>query len=88
MSFLPGTEKKGWTAKLADVGDLLALGLTIGLCIAFGLAAGWGIDKWLGTAPWGVLLGIFWGIAAAVVQAVRVIRACERRLHDTSGGDK
>ncbi|MFZ2956096.1 MAG: AtpZ/AtpI family protein [Candidatus Ozemobacteraceae bacterium] len=79
--------KQGWTSKLADLGDVLALGILIGLCVAFGLAAGWGIDQWLGTSPWGLFIGIFWGLAAAVMQSLRVIKAGERRLRDARSGD-
>jgi len=65
--------------ELAGLGELLALGLLIGLCIAFGVMAGLAVDRWAGTAPVGVFGGFFVGLAAAVVQSARIIRAADRK---------
>jgi len=43
-------------------------------CVAVGLAAGYFADRWLGTEPWLVLVGLAFGIAAAAVNFVRTIK--------------
>ena len=44
---------------------LSQMGVTIIVCIAVGLAAGYFLDKFLGTAPWLLLVFTLLGIAAA-----------------------
>jgi len=43
-------------------------------CVAVGLAAGYFADRWLGTQPWLVLVGLAFGIAAAAVNFFRTIK--------------
>jgi len=43
-------------------------------CVAVGLAAGYFADRWLGTEPWLVLVGLAFGIAAAAVNFFRTIK--------------
>lgn len=40
------------------------MGMAMVLAIVIGLAAGYGVDKWLGTAPWGFFIGLGMGIVA------------------------
>ena len=35
-------------------------------------AAGWMVDKWLGSAPWGLIIGIVLGSAAGLFEFVRL----------------
>ena len=44
---------------------LLHFGITIIVCIAIALLAGYHLDLWLGTSPWFLLLFILLGILAA-----------------------
>ena len=44
---------------------LSQMGITIIVCIAVGLAAGYFLDKFLGTAPWLLLVFTLLGIVAA-----------------------
>jgi ATP synthase protein I len=55
-------------------GQLVALGTMLFACVAIGLAAGYFADRWLGTQPWLVLVGLAFGIAAAAVNFVRTIK--------------
>ena len=42
------------------------IGITIIVCVAIGIFLGWLLDRWLGTAPWLMLVFILLGIAAAI----------------------
>jgi len=63
-----GKSSPGHAAKL------VALGTMLFACVAVGLAAGYFADRWLGTEPWLVLVGLAFGIAAAAVNFVRTIK--------------
>ena len=54
--------------------QLVALGTMLFACVAVGLAAGYFADRWLGTEPWLVLIGLVFGIAAAAVNFYRTIK--------------
>ncbi|HUP36652.1 MAG TPA: AtpZ/AtpI family protein [Candidatus Limnocylindria bacterium] len=56
------------TAQLVNLGTLLFA------CVAIGLAAGYFADRWLGTGPWLLLVGLALGIAAAGVNFYRTIK--------------
>lgn len=53
----------------------LGIGLRIGVemvsALAVGLAIGWGLDRWLGTKPWLMVLFFFLGAAAGILNAYR-----------------
>jgi F0F1-type ATP synthase assembly protein I len=66
-----------------SVGDLAGIGVAMALSIVIGLAAGYYLDRWLGTGPWLTLSGLGFGIAAAFVSLFRAVRAAERRLDDS-----
>jgi F0F1-type ATP synthase assembly protein I len=47
-------------------------GIEFGVALAaFGLA-GWGIDKWLGISPWGLIAGVGLGFAVGLYILVRM----------------
>lgn len=46
------------------LGQASAVGLTFVVAIVLGLALGWWLDKKLGSAPWLLLAGLLFGIAA------------------------
>lgn len=56
-------------------GSGLGLGLRIGVemvaALGVGLAIGWGLDRWLGTKPWLMVLFFFLGSAAGILNAYR-----------------
>lgn len=58
----------GPTAQLVNLGTMLFA------CVAVGLAAGYFADRWLGTSPWLLLLGLGFGIVAAAVNFYRTIK--------------
>lgn len=54
--------------------DLLNMGVTLGLYVAIGLAAGLFADHVLDTTPLFVLVGIALGIAGATAHVYRLLR--------------
>jgi F0F1-type ATP synthase assembly protein I len=54
--------------------DLMAMGLSSALMIGLGLGIGVGIDDWLNSSPIGTLLGLAFGIVAAVGSTVYRVR--------------
>jgi ATP synthase protein I len=55
----------------------MALGLRIGLelvvAVVVATLLGWGIDRWLGTAPWVAIAMFFLGVAAGMVNVYRAV---------------
>ena len=49
-----------------ELGKYSALGLEMALSVVLGLGIGYYLDKWLGTAPWLMILWIGFGFAAGV----------------------
>ncbi|MGH7413391.1 MAG: AtpZ/AtpI family protein [Candidatus Rokuibacteriota bacterium] len=66
------------TARLVNLGTMLFA------CVAIGLAAGYFADRWLGTGPWLLLIGLGLGIAAAGVNFYRTIKA----LNEQNGNER
>jgi F0F1-type ATP synthase assembly protein I len=54
--------------------DLMAMGLSSALMIGLGLGIGVGIDDWLHSSPVATLLGLAFGITAAVGSTVYRVR--------------
>ncbi len=52
-------------------GLALRLGADFVAGIAVGAALGWGIDRWFGTSPWGLMLFLLLGFAAGVLSLLR-----------------
>jgi ATP synthase protein I len=48
-------------------------------CVAVGLALGYFADRWLGTSPWLLLIGLGFGIAAAAVNFYRTIKTLNQQ---------
>ncbi|HXA97427.1 MAG TPA: AtpZ/AtpI family protein [Candidatus Dormibacteraeota bacterium] len=64
------------TAQLVNLGTLLFA------CVAIGLAAGFFADRWIGTKPWLLLIGLGFGIAAAGVNFYRTIKTLNQQDSD------
>ncbi len=72
MSEPAGTPSGG--KDLPGLAAFLAMGTTIATTEALGILLGLGLDRWWGTAPVGLIVGIVLGTATAVVGVVRQIR--------------
>lgn len=70
----PAGDRSSWQQAAAFAN----LGTTLFGCVAIGLAGGYFADRWLGTQPWLLLLGLGFGIAAAGMNLYRAIRALNR----------
>jgi F0F1-type ATP synthase assembly protein I len=64
----PGGDRppRGQAAQLVNLGTMLFA------CVAVGLAVGYFADRWLGTQPWLLLIGLGFGIVAAGVNFYRM----------------
>jgi hypothetical protein len=67
-----------WLAALRDVAPYLDLGWRLAGAAAFPPLIGYAVDAWLGTLPWGVLVGAGAGLASALVQLRRLQRELDR----------
>jgi ATP synthase protein I len=56
---------------LRQIGVLSGVGLTLVIATVLGLAGGYYLDRWLGTSPWLMLVGLLFGIAAGFVNLFR-----------------
>jgi ATP synthase protein I len=74
-----GKPSSGHTAQLVGLGTMLFA------CVAVGLGVGYFADRWLGTQPWLLLIGLGLGIAAASVNFYRIIKTLNRM--DQSDGN-
>ena len=57
---------------------LASLGLTVGVATAIGVGLGVLVDRWLGSGPWGLVLGLLLGVTAGFTQVLRDIRRATR----------
>ncbi len=73
----PSGEQSTWKA----LGELSSLGVAMVLATIIGLAGGYYADRWLGTSPWLLLIGLGYGIAEAFLILIRSAKAAER-MHD------
>jgi len=63
---------------LRSLGALSAVGLSIVVAVVIGTAAGYGVDRWLGTSPWGFLIGFLLGVVAGMRTVFRTVAAVSR----------
>jgi ATP synthase protein I len=74
----PG-EKSAWSA----LGELSSVGFAMVLATVIGLAGGYYLDRWLGTMPWLLLVGLGFGIAAGFVIFFRSVNRANRELDES-----
>jgi ATP synthase protein I len=75
----PGSKKTGSSSdSLVAVGYRMSIELVVGICLGLGL--GWLIDKQMGTKPWFMLILMFVGLAAAILNVVRMSKDLQRRM--------
>ncbi len=71
----PGGDPSSWRV----LGSLAQVGMTFVTSTVLGLAGGYWADRWLGTGPLFLLLGLGFGIAAGFVNLFRSVKDAERR---------
>ena len=72
----PDEEQSSWKA----LAELSTVGITLVLSTVIGLVGGYYADRWLGTSPWLLLIGLLFGIAAGFVSLFRSVKAAERKM--------
>jgi ATP synthase protein I len=75
----PPEEPSPWKG----VGQLASIGMTMVLATVIGLVGGYYADRWLGTFPVLMLVGLGLGIAAGFVSLFRTARDAERDVNDS-----
>lgn len=60
-------------ASLSGGGVVLRVGIELAGTLAVGVPIGWGLDKWLGTGPWLLVVFFFLGGAAGVLNVYRAV---------------
>lgn len=63
-----------------------AIGLHLVSATVVGLAMGYFLDKWLGTAPWCLLIFLLAGIGVGFRDVFREARRIQRRSDEGQGG--
>jgi ATP synthase protein I len=74
----PDEQYSSWKA----LGELSTVGITLVLATVIGLAGGYYADRWLGTSPWLLLIGLGLGIAAGFVSLFRSVKKSEQDMKD------
>ena len=74
----PSGEESSWKA----LAELSSIGMTLVVATVIGLAAGYYLDRWLGTSPWLVMIGLGLGIVAGFVNFFRSVKRAERNADD------
>jgi ATP synthase protein I len=73
----------------ATVGKAWSLAIEMVAAVGVSVFIGWWLDRWLGTAPWGLVGFILLGIAAAMWSAIRTGMMMQRQqLADSERGAK
>jgi len=66
----------------SQTAQLVNLGTMLFACVAVGPAAGYFADRWIGTSPWLLLIGLALGIVAAGVNFYRTIKTLNESNRD------
>lgn len=63
----------------------LRFGGEFGAAVLVGAGLGFGVDYWLRTSPWGLVIGLCLGFATGVLNVVRLARASAAAAPPSSG---
>jgi ATP synthase protein I len=61
-------------ADLSGGGVVLRVGIEMAGTLAVGVAIGWGLDRWLGTGPWLLVVFFFLAAAAGILNVYRAVK--------------
>ena len=71
-----GGQKQGglaeWNAGMMEAGPYLGLGLQSAFAMAFFVGLGYLVDGWLGSRPWGIVVGAVLGMVGVIMLLVRL----------------
>lgn len=75
------TEADQETRRGAGIGPGMGMGVRVGVELISGIvvggAIGYGLDRWLGTKPWLMLVFFFLGAAASVLNIYRAVKGLD-----------
>jgi ATP synthase protein I len=70
--------QKAGREDITSGGGALGFGLRVGIeliaALVVGVALGWLSDRYIGTRPWGVILGFLLGSAAGIINVFRAVQ--------------
>ncbi len=72
------TDKDDRRSFYRELGRYGALGIEMSISVVIGMAIGWYLDRWLGTAPWLMVVWIGFGFAAGVRSLYRAAIQAQR----------
>ena len=70
----PGSVTDAYGDGMRAAGSHLGFGLQIGVSMVFFVGLGIVVDRWLGTTPWGVVVGAAVGMAGIMVLVLRMAK--------------
>jgi F0F1-type ATP synthase assembly protein I len=76
-------ENKKYFSKMLDFS---ALGLEMGACVIIGTYLGMFVDKKFDTEPWGISIGIFFGLGAMVSSLFKAVKRVKK--YEEEEGDE
>jgi ATP synthase protein I len=68
-----------------QLGVLSGVGLTLVISTVLGFWGGYVLDRWLGSAPWLMLVGLLLGIASGFVNLFRAVGLFGRKGRQAEG---
>lgn len=71
--------------KMSGIGQAMRLSTEFIAGIIVGGGAGWALDKWLGTRPWGMIVLLLLGTCAGFFNVARAAGLLKSRTGDKSG---
>ena len=69
-----GSVHDAYTDGMREAGTHLGTGLQIGVSMVFFVGLGLLVDRWLGTTPWGVIVGAILGMVGIMALVLRMAR--------------
>jgi ATP synthase protein I len=75
----PGTESGDTAARTSAMALGFRLSSELVAGVVVGAAIGWGVDRWLSTSPFGLIVFLLLGFTAGVVNVVRSAGVASRR---------
>lgn len=73
---------------MQSVGKAYSLAIEMVASVCVSVFIGWWLDRWLGTAPWGLLGFILLGVAAAMWSAIRTAMNMQARQQAEAAADE
>ncbi len=76
---------RGQTPAMSGIGQAMRLSTEFIAGIIVGGGAGWALDRWLGTSPWGLIVLLLLGTCAGFFNVARAAGLMKSRTGDKSG---